>query len=96
MSRAKYCWKGQEICAMKGMFCLLPSAHLFDGLTKFIDRQDVEDKKTIISLFLARFTLTEAEVEALTSRDVPIGQTVFRSDGQDRTDKRGLSRSYVG
>ncbi|KIM47009.1 hypothetical protein M413DRAFT_63561 [Hebeloma cylindrosporum] len=49
------------------------------------ERQDVEDKKTIISLFLARFTPTEAEVEALTSRDVPIGQRFF--EAMDRTEK---------
>ena len=49
------------------------------------DRQDVEDKKTIITLFLARFTLDETEVEALTSRDVPIGQRFF--DAMDKTER---------
>jgi len=70
---------------MRGMFCPLASVHLSDPSDEFIDRQDVEDKKTIISLFLARFTLTEAEVEALTSRDVPIGQRFF--EAMDRTEK---------
>lgn len=55
------------------------------GSDEFYDRQDVEDKKTIISLFLARFTLTEAEVEALTSRDVPIGERFF--EAMDKTER---------
>jgi hypothetical protein len=49
------------------------------------DRQEVEDKKTIITLFLARFTLDEAEVEALSSRDIPIGQRFF--DAMDKTER---------
>ncbi|KAF8176766.1 oligomeric complex COG6-domain-containing protein [Pholiota molesta] len=49
------------------------------------ERQEVEDKKSIITLFLARFTLTEAEIEALTSRDVPIGQRFF--DAMDKTER---------
>ena len=43
-------------------------------------------KKTIItSLFLARFTLDGAEVEALSSRDIPIGQRFF--DAMDKTER---------
>ncbi|KAF9476408.1 oligomeric complex COG6 [Pholiota conissans] len=49
------------------------------------ERQEVEDKKTIITLFLARFTLTELELQALTSRDVPIGQRFF--DAMDKTER---------
>ncbi|KAF9555820.1 oligomeric complex COG6 [Agrocybe pediades] len=49
------------------------------------ERQEVEEKKTIISLFLARFTLSESEVEALTSRDVPIGRRFF--DAMDKTER---------
>ncbi|KAF8970876.1 oligomeric complex COG6-domain-containing protein [Flammula alnicola] len=48
-------------------------------------RQEVEDKKSIITLFLARFTLTEADVEAISSRDVPIGQRFF--DAMDKTER---------
>ncbi|KAF8967344.1 oligomeric complex COG6-domain-containing protein [Flammula alnicola] len=49
------------------------------------ERQEVEDKKSIITLFLARFTLAEAEVEAISSRDVPIGQRFF--DAMDKTER---------
>ena len=34
-------------------------------------------------MFLARFTLDESEIEALTSRDIPIGQQFF--DAMDET-----------
>jgi len=34
---------------------------------------------------LARFTLDEAQVEALTSRDIPIGQRFF--DAMDKTQR---------
>ncbi|PPQ84070.1 hypothetical protein CVT26_013151, partial [Gymnopilus dilepis] len=43
------------------------------------ERQEVEDKKSIISLFLDRFTLNESEVEALTSREVPVGPRFFQA-----------------
>ena len=50
---------------------MLPLTRLF--------RQEVEDKKTIITLFLARFTLSDSKVEALTSRDVPVGPRFFEA-----------------
>ncbi|TFK19198.1 COG6-domain-containing protein [Coprinopsis marcescibilis] len=49
------------------------------------ERQDVEDKKSIISLFLARFTLSESEAEAITSRDVPVGPRFF--EAIDKTER---------
>uniref|UniRef100_A0A8H7Y3X8 Conserved oligomeric Golgi complex subunit 6 n=1 Tax=Psilocybe cubensis TaxID=181762 RepID=A0A8H7Y3X8_PSICU len=49
------------------------------------ERQEVEEKKTIITLFLGRFTLNESEVEAISSRDVPIGQRFF--DAMDKTER---------
>ena len=58
---------------------------LLDGVDWTYDRQDVEDKKTIITLFLARFTLDESEIEALMSRDIPIGQQFF--DAMDKTER---------
>ena len=58
---------------------------LLDELIMLDGRQEVEDKKTIITLFLARFTLDEAEVEALTSRDIPIGQRFF--DAMDKIER---------
>jgi conserved oligomeric Golgi complex subunit 6 len=45
----------------------------------------VEVKQSIISLFLSRFTLTEDEVEAMTSRDVPVGKRFFLA--MDKTEK---------
>ncbi|KAF9450271.1 COG6-domain-containing protein [Macrolepiota fuliginosa MF-IS2] len=49
------------------------------------ERKEVEDKKSIINLFLARFTLTEQEVEIIKSRDAPIGQRFFQT--MDKTEK---------
>ena len=45
----------------------------------------MEEKKTIITLFLKRFTLSDTEVEALTLREVPLGSTFF--EAMDRTDR---------
>lgn len=45
----------------------------------------MEDKKSIINLFLARFTLTDSEVEAINSREVPIGRRFF--DAMDKTER---------
>jgi hypothetical protein len=42
-------------------------------------RADVQQKQTIATLFLARFTLSEAETAALTSRDVPVGSRFFNA-----------------
>ncbi|KAJ3516161.1 hypothetical protein NLJ89_g1297 [Agrocybe chaxingu] len=49
------------------------------------ERQEVEDKKSIITLFLARFTLSDSEVEAMTSREVPVGQRFF--EAMDKTER---------
>ncbi|KAJ3994990.1 oligomeric complex COG6 [Lentinula boryana] len=49
------------------------------------ERQEVEDQKSIVSLFLARFTLTEEETEALISRDVPVGKRFFQA--MDKTEQ---------
>jgi hypothetical protein len=40
-------------------------------------RAEVAAKQTVVSIFLARFTLTDKENEAITSRDVPIGSRFF-------------------
>jgi hypothetical protein len=50
-----------------------------------IHRKEVEDKKSIINLFLARFTLTEQEVEIIRSRDTSIGSRFFHA--LDKTEK---------
>ncbi|KAF5351607.1 hypothetical protein D9757_015072 [Collybiopsis confluens] len=49
------------------------------------ERQEVESRKSIVSLFLARFTLTEEESEALTSRDVPVGKRFYQA--MDKTEQ---------
>lgn len=45
----------------------------------------MEDKKSIVTAFLARFTLSDEEVEAITSRDVPVGQRFFAA--MDKTER---------
>ena len=42
-------------------------------------------RSAIISVFLARFTLSETELAALTSREVPVGQPVF--DALDKVER---------
>ncbi|KZS99108.1 oligomeric complex COG6 [Sistotremastrum niveocremeum HHB9708] len=42
-------------------------------------RADVETRQTIVSLLLERFTLTEEEVQAVVSRDVPVGPRLFEA-----------------
>ncbi|KAK4686174.1 conserved oligomeric Golgi complex subunit 6, partial [Tremellales sp. Uapishka_1] len=54
-----------------------------DGLRS--QRASAQLRATIISLFLARFTLSSTELDALTSRDVPVGQSLF--DALDRVEK---------
>ncbi|KAF8662717.1 hypothetical protein AX16_001159 [Volvariella volvacea WC 439] len=49
------------------------------------ERQQVEEKRSIISLFLGQFTLDEQEIEALTSRDVPVGERFFQA--MDKTER---------
>ncbi|KIJ16652.1 hypothetical protein PAXINDRAFT_175933 [Paxillus involutus ATCC 200175] len=41
------------------------------------ERQEVENRKSIVMLFLDRFTLSDEEVEAITSREVPVGSRFF-------------------
>ncbi|TFK72867.1 oligomeric complex COG6 [Pluteus cervinus] len=48
-------------------------------------RQEVEEKKSIVTLFLARFTLNEEDIVALTSRDVPVGKLFF--EAMDKTEQ---------
>ncbi|KAG1863597.1 oligomeric complex COG6 [Suillus subalutaceus] len=43
------------------------------------EREEVEMRKSIVMLFLNRFTLNDEEAEAITSRDVPIGPRFFEA-----------------
>jgi hypothetical protein len=45
----------------------------------------VEEKKTIITLFVKRFTLSDTEIEAITSREVPVSPSFF--EAMDRTER---------
>lgn len=49
------------------------------------DRQEVETRKSIVLLFLDRFTLNDEEVEAITSREVAVGPRFFQS--MDKTER---------
>ncbi|KAF9242033.1 oligomeric complex COG6-domain-containing protein [Melanogaster broomeanus] len=43
------------------------------------ERQEVETRKSIVLLFLNRFTLSDEEAEAMTSRDVQVGSRFFQA-----------------
>ncbi|TRM61353.1 oligomeric Golgi complex subunit 6 [Schizophyllum amplum] len=49
------------------------------------ERNEVESKRSIVTLFLSRFTLSDEEAEAMTSRDVPIGSRFFAA--MDKTQR---------
>ncbi|XP_006457735.1 hypothetical protein AGABI2DRAFT_198704 [Agaricus bisporus var. bisporus H97] len=49
------------------------------------ERKEVEDKKSIVELFLSRFTLTEQEIDVIKSRDIHIGTRFFQT--MDKTEK---------
>ncbi|KAF8065376.1 oligomeric Golgi complex subunit 6 [Lyophyllum atratum] len=49
------------------------------------ERFEVENKKSIVTAFLSRFTLTEAEVDIIMSRDEPVGQRFF--EAMDKTER---------
>ncbi|KAF8889933.1 oligomeric Golgi complex subunit 6 [Infundibulicybe gibba] len=49
------------------------------------ERRQVEMRRSIVTLFLSRFTLSNDEVEALTSRDVPLGKRFFQA--MDKTER---------
>lgn len=43
------------------------------------ERLATADKQAIVTVFLKRFTLSESEVRAMTSRDVPVGREMFNA-----------------
>ncbi|KAL1761228.1 oligomeric Golgi complex subunit 6 [Schizophyllum commune] len=49
------------------------------------ERNEVESKRSIVTLFLDRFTLSDEEAEALTSRDVSVGPRFFTA--MDKTQR---------
>jgi Conserved oligomeric complex COG6 len=53
--------------------------------SEVLRRQAIATKQSIVSLFLSRFTLNDEEVEAMVSRDVPVGQRFF--DAMDKTER---------
>ena len=48
-------------------------------------QQTTNTRQGIITLFLERFTLSAAELEAITSRDVPVGKRMF--DAMDKLER---------
>jgi hypothetical protein len=81
MKPAKLCWNEQEAYAGQGTLRL----QVLILIIYFLLRQEVEARKSIVTLFLARFTLNDEEVEAMTSRDVPVGTRFFAA--MDKTEK---------
>ncbi|KIY47000.1 oligomeric complex COG6 [Fistulina hepatica ATCC 64428] len=60
---------------------------------------DVEEKRSIVTFFLSRFTLSAEEAEAITSRDVPVGSRFFAAmdrTAQIRSDCRTLMAGEDG
>jgi hypothetical protein len=51
--------------------------YLLPMLTPRIRRQEVKTRQSIVTLFLARFTLSDDETNALSSPDVPVGPAFF-------------------
>ena len=47
------------------------------SLNKYLNRREVKARQTIVDLFLARFTLSDKETNALSSSNVPVGSTFF-------------------
>ena len=54
-------------------------------MADFYSRQEVQVKKSVVDAFLARFALTEKEIEAMTSRDVPVSKEFFKA--MERTER---------
>ena len=49
------------------------------------DRATTSSRQSLVHLFLTRFTLSESEVKALTSREVPVGPALFAA--MDKTER---------
>ncbi|EGN95884.1 hypothetical protein SERLA73DRAFT_162575 [Serpula lacrymans var. lacrymans S7.3] len=60
------------------------------------ERNEVESRKSIITLFLSRFTLTRSEIDALTARDVPVGPTFFAAMSKAEHVRRDCRVLMVG
>ena len=64
----------QEICESRGLYAYIL---ICLWLTRMFRRQEVATRQSIVTLFLDRFTLSQDEVEAIISREVPIGKRFF-------------------
>jgi hypothetical protein len=62
-----------RVCVMSSM----PSLALCSPKKSYPNRQEVKTRQSIVDLFLARFTLSDNEVNALCSSSVPVGSTFF-------------------
>ena len=86
--RAGLCSIGRGVSENSGMSILPPFLPSFllpfftsktpsDSYQWYWYRQEISTRQTIITLFLARFTLTPDEAEAIASREVPVGPRFF-------------------
>src|SRR6266404_2916294 len=63
----------------------LPPTSIFSGSCTKPHRQEIKTRQSIVDLFLARFTLSDDEANALSSSNVPVGPTFFAA--MDRAQK---------
>lgn len=57
---------------------------LFSAASLRTERLATADKEAIVTVFLRRFTLSEKEIRAMNSREVPVGRDLF--DAIERTE----------
>jgi Conserved oligomeric complex COG6 len=95
-TRASPFWNVLESYRTRGSFRFFFPAFLVPHLSSLVSsfphckrttthRNTIESQRTVLALFLARFTLTEDEANAIASRDVPIGRAFFNA--MDRTER---------
>jgi len=81
MRLAQPYWSVQAACRKKGWW-VEDRLIIIDPLHY---RQEVETKRSIVTLFLARFTLNDEDIDAITSRDVHVGRRFF--EAMDKTEQ---------
>ena len=66
------------------------------SLNKCLNRREVKARQTIVDLFLARFTLSDEETNALSSSNVPVGSTFFATMDRAQAIRDGCRVLMVG
>lgn len=67
------------------MFVVIFNSLLFLFFCRNYFRASTAVQQSLVHLFLARFTLTETELRALSSREVPVGPELFAA--MDKTER---------